>query len=237
MEGDMARKSSGSGSKHSSNQGTRTSPGVSESERQNMIAETAYFRALARGFQGGSEMDDWLIAERQINRLLPSPKQQKRELAAYEALRREIGNRLADVRETLNADTVHEALQQAREKLKAAGEYAADTVDRVGAHIEKDIVNAAQRMGPKWDALSEKSADLFSVWRDRSNIFLARAAQAVADWLERVSPHLKPLAYEAGDIAAAGSFQCTSCGERLILRTSAHLPPCAKCQKTEFQRV
>ncbi len=43
---------------------------VSSEERQRMIAEAAYFRAMQRGFDGGDPMDDWLIAEREINKLL-----------------------------------------------------------------------------------------------------------------------------------------------------------------------
>ncbi len=47
---------------------------VSAEERQRMIAEAAYFRALARGFAGGDALDDWLAAEQQIDGALnPSP--------------------------------------------------------------------------------------------------------------------------------------------------------------------
>lgn len=40
---------------------------ASEYEIQQMVAEKAYFRALNRGFQGGDPVEDWLIAEREIN--------------------------------------------------------------------------------------------------------------------------------------------------------------------------
>jgi hypothetical protein len=40
---------------------------ASEHELQQMVAEKAYFRALNRGFQGGDPVEDWLIAEREIN--------------------------------------------------------------------------------------------------------------------------------------------------------------------------
>jgi len=209
----------------------------SESEREHMIAEAAYFRALSRGFQGGDPVDDWIAAEREINHLLPPPAQQRRELAAYEALRKEISERLAEIRDNLSAETMRDTMQRARERLKGAGEYAADTVDKVGVAIEKDLINAAQRMGSKWEALSEKSADLFVVWRDRSNVFLARAAHAIADWLEHARQRVMPLNYRSGEIAAPGAFECTACGERVELTTSAHLPPCPKCRKTEFRRI
>ena len=39
-------------------------------ERQRYVAEAAYFIAERRGFGGGSETDDWLQAETEIDRLL-----------------------------------------------------------------------------------------------------------------------------------------------------------------------
>ena len=38
--------------------------------REQMIAESAYYRAEKRGFNGGNAMLDWLSAEDEINRLL-----------------------------------------------------------------------------------------------------------------------------------------------------------------------
>lgn len=38
--------------------------------RRIMIAEAAYFRSERRGFAGGSELDDWLEAEREIASML-----------------------------------------------------------------------------------------------------------------------------------------------------------------------
>lgn len=38
----------------------------SKGSRHLMIAEAAYFRAMARGFEGGNPDDDWYAAEAQI---------------------------------------------------------------------------------------------------------------------------------------------------------------------------
>jgi hypothetical protein len=35
-----------------------------------MIAQAAYLRAERRGFSGGSEVDDWLAAEAEVDALL-----------------------------------------------------------------------------------------------------------------------------------------------------------------------
>jgi hypothetical protein len=55
---------------------TAKSPAVltsrKEKLRQKMIAEAAYFLAEQRGFKGGSALEDWLIAEAQVDRKLSS---------------------------------------------------------------------------------------------------------------------------------------------------------------------
>jgi hypothetical protein len=42
---------------------------ISPEERRRMIAEAAYFRAERRGFALGGELDDWIEAEVEIDRL------------------------------------------------------------------------------------------------------------------------------------------------------------------------
>ena len=43
---------------------------VSEETRQAMISEAAYLRAEQRGFASGYELEDWLLAEREVDALL-----------------------------------------------------------------------------------------------------------------------------------------------------------------------
>lgn len=42
-------------------------------QRHGMIAEAAFFIAQARGFSHGQELQDWLAAEREIERRLSNP--------------------------------------------------------------------------------------------------------------------------------------------------------------------
>lgn len=45
---------------------------ITPEERKRMIAEAAYYRAERRGFATGGEMDDWVQAETEIDRLIQS---------------------------------------------------------------------------------------------------------------------------------------------------------------------
>jgi Zinc-ribbon containing domain/Protein of unknown function (DUF2934) len=211
--------------------------GLSPEERRRRIEQAAYFRAQQRGFNSGDPVEDWLAAEREINRLLPSPQQQRQELAAYTKLREGVMNILGEARETLGAETIRQALAQAIAQLKQVSEHTADTIDKVAASVEKDMVNAAQKIGTRWDAYSEKTADLFQVWRDRGNRFLTGATAALGDWLQQTSDKLKTQTYRSGEMAASGTLECTACGEHLVFQTPSHLPACPKCRGREYRRV
>lgn len=215
---------------------TETSP-VSDEERRHMIEEAAYFRAQKRGSDGGDPIDDWLAAEREINRLLPSPAQQKRELAAYQKLRADVEKLLADTKDTLSADTIRLALVSARNRLTELGEHTADNIDKAIATIEKEMLDASHRMGARLENYSERTADVFYIWRDRGNRFLEQAAEALEGWAREFGVRLGRQTYRTGEIAASGEFECTGCGEHLRLETPAHLPLCPKCRKAEFRRV
>ncbi len=54
---------------------------VSPEERERMIAEAAYFRALQRGFSGGDAVEDWLVAEREVDERLLHPERQMKQRA------------------------------------------------------------------------------------------------------------------------------------------------------------
>lgn len=47
--------------------------GLDPEQRQQYIAEAAYYRALERGLSEGYEQDDWLAAEEDIKTLYPEP--------------------------------------------------------------------------------------------------------------------------------------------------------------------
>ena len=228
-------------SKSNSRSGTQSSAApaskISEDERSRLIAEAAYFRAQSRGFSGGNPIDDWLAAEREINRLLPSPQQQKLELAAYQKLRGSVEKLLKDAKDTLSADTIRQTLDEARAQLRQAGEYTADTVDKALATVEKEMLSATRHIGARFENLTERSADVFAVWRDRSTQFLTRAAAAVGDWVQQASGRLSTHTYRTGEIAAGGTLECTACGGKVELTTAAHVPLCPQCRKSEFKRV
>jgi hypothetical protein len=48
----------------------KPSPPISAHERERLVAEAAYYRAQRRGFTPGYELQDWVEAEAEVNRLI-----------------------------------------------------------------------------------------------------------------------------------------------------------------------
>lgn len=68
-------------------------PSMTAEERHRIIAEAAYYRALQRGFLGGSAEDDWLQAEQEVNRALLEPSLRARRTGHGRATTRRVATR------------------------------------------------------------------------------------------------------------------------------------------------
>lgn len=163
--------------------------------------------------------------------------QQKQELAAYEKLREEARRLLSEVRDTVNAETIREVVDKAADRLRQAGGHTAEALDKAGKALRKDLASATEKLGPKWEAFSEKSADLFGVWRDRGSVFLGQASHAAGLWLEKAGLKLMHQVYRTGEMTSGGTFECAACRTQTVLPGPGYLPPCHQCNGTEFRRV
>ena len=209
----------------------------SAEERRRMIEEAAYFRAERRGFTGGDAAEDWIAAEREIDELLgeETPEQKRKELAAYQKMRQDVMRILRSARAPVSANTIKQALDKASSELRDLGDYSSSTVNKATEAVRREIASTADKLGSKWESLSEKSADLFEVWRDRGSEFLDQASKAVSEWLQQFHRKKGPLEHHAGEMTQAGTFECTSCGHRLELERPGYLPACPYCQHTTFR--
>jgi len=164
-------------------------------------------------------------------------RREEQERVTYESLRGEVKKRLGEVKESVSAENVRQAIDQATERLRAVGTHTAEAIDKASTAVRKDLADATRRIGPSWSALTEQRADLFAVWKDRGTAFLSQAAASAAEWLQKASEKIERTGYRTGDITYSGAFECTGCNKRTVLAHSGHLPPCHNCMGTEFRRV
>lgn len=157
-------------------------------QKHRMIAEAAYFRAEKRGFAGGDPVDDWFTAEVEIEESLKAFRRaepQNQELAAYERMRQEMKKRLANIHDTVNADIIKQAFDRAGREIRELGEFLPETVDKASKMLKGEIATTVERLGPRWESFSGKSAEIFEVWKDRGVGFLNQASGALNDWVRR----------------------------------------------------
>ena len=157
-------------------------------EKQHMIETAAYYRAQKRGFSGGDPVADWLEAEKEIEDLLrraDDAESTRHENAAYERMRAEFKKILAGAQDTINTDTIRQAFERAGKEIRELGEYVPGTVDRAGKRLRQEVAAAIEKMGPRWNTISEKSHGLFEVWKGRGSQFLNRAHTALHGWVGR----------------------------------------------------
>ena len=162
---------------------------ISASEEIHRMIETAaYYQAEKRGFSDGDPVRDWLEAEREINALfqqLDDAGSSMQERAAYQRMRAEVKKIPASVRDTINADTTRQAFDRSGRELKELGKFVPAMVDRAGKRLKQEVAAAVEKMGPRWEAFSEKSHGLVEIWKDKRGQFINQAHTALNSWVSR----------------------------------------------------
>jgi hypothetical protein len=161
---------------------------VSIEQRHRMIAEAAYLRAERRGFKGGDPLEDWLAAEAEIDEVLGNAvsEKEKRDLPSDEGIRRELINFFTGIRDTVDVETFKQAIDRAVREVKDAPGMTKETVNRVAETVKQELANTVRKVGPGWEAVSEKTFDFIEDWRKRSSTFFSHTSKAAGDRLKRL---------------------------------------------------
>lgn len=159
------------------------------------------------------------------------------EVTAYRRLYESVKTKLTAVSDKINTQTIKNVVDKAGAEMKEAGEHSTEMIKRLTQALKKDIASSAARLGPNWERLKGKTHNMFDIWQDRGTIFIGHAALSVGDWLHDKGDKLEHHIYHAGELTYGGSFECSSCGERLEINKANFIQPCPKCMKTEFRRI
>ena len=137
---------------------------VKSSERQQMIAEAAYFKAQRRGFDGGDAVRDWCEAEAEIDarlhqfeagqlveRIEKALESAARQLAAA---RRKVGRLSSEARREWERDLdklagLRDTLKPKVVELKERGAQAGRIVREQAENIRDEIAEIVQRLEAK----------------------------------------------------------------------------------------
>ncbi len=131
--------------------------------------------------------------------------------------------------------SLEDALETAKKEMVAAGTFTAEKGEQLRKFVMRDLTltqdelesavrGASHGLNPErigfgvlglMQSLAESAGEVFS------------------DMAESMKAHRT---YRTGEICGPGTLTCDNCDSRLTMSRTGHVPPCAKCKKTEFSR-
>ncbi len=136
-------------------------------------------------------------------------------------------------------DYLQKKIEEAVELELTAEEMTRDEMDLLSAYLKKDLKQLgyyAHETGEgiaAWlnfdlNALEQEVARQLMDLADRTRIGITELEQRLSEGEDH---------YMAGDTAAAGTFTCVDCGERVTNTSTSRLQACPKCGSVTFLRL
>jgi Protein of unknown function (DUF2934) len=160
---------------------------LTNEEKQNMIAEAAYLKSRNRKYPG-DPVADWLEAEAELDDALATfckSADQDPELSAYRRLRTEFRRILGKAGETVNADSIAQALAKATAQLRQVGEFVPESIDRASKAVKQEIADTIDKLGHNWDNFRIRQSELLANWKEIGTHGLNRTTRSFYTWLSR----------------------------------------------------
>jgi ElaB/YqjD/DUF883 family membrane-anchored ribosome-binding protein len=133
---------------------------------------------------------------------------------------------------TLTEEAFERALKESREWAGRMKENYAEDIASVSESIRRDWLNAIRYTREQ----TRRSLDLDRLQAGVLGL-LSRLARSAGSQLESFANRINErLSYKTGEIAGAGTLQCSKCGQTLTFEKARRIPPCPKCRNTNFTR-
>jgi len=119
--------------------------------------------------------------------------------------------------------------------LVEAQEFNAEQGQELKQYLTRDLDQTIAEMEQLGDAAKEK------LHPSRLGAGALSSLAAVLDIADTTLHSLsnkakKKLSYKTGELTSAGTLTCQSCGQKVHLKATGHVPPCPKCKATLFSK-
>jgi len=170
---------------------------------------------------------------------MTDPKQQDpvdRLVEAYERMLERV-HETADTAEKKTVPWLREALAEARDKAVELEELTREEAEKISDYVERDVKDAAEFIAESGQEFRDWLRFDMSLIQDRFLDIFAGMADQTSQALQDIADRAREASsYHTGEITSPGVLECTECGELLHFEKTGHIPPCPKCQHTEFRR-
>ena len=138
--------------------------------------------------------------------------------------------------------TLSENIERAAEKASSLGESTKEEVEKLGKYIQRDLEDAGEYLS---NYIEENGPQLENWIKDELEFAETQFAEVFATLADKTRLELDALAdrarkvgvWRTGEITHIGVLYCKNCNETLHFKKPGHIPPCPKCNGTEFRKV
>ena len=123
-------------------------------------------------------------------------------------------------------------MEKARLQLTAAGTFSEEQGQKLKTFLERDFGQVAETLRDEAKVKLNPSRLGAGALSSLSSL-LEVAGSALSSIAEKAK---EPLLCRSGEITAAGTLTCVSCGNHMHFKKTGRIPPCPKCHKTEFKK-
>jgi Protein of unknown function (DUF2934) len=158
---------------------------LTDEEKHRMIAEAAFFKSQKRATPG-DPMADWLGAERELEDALTAfcrSANQEPELSAKRQIRAEVRRILEKAGDTVNGETIRQALAKVTAELHRMGTFLPETIDRASTSVKQEIAGTIEKLGHNWTHFRIKPSELVANWKERGTQTLNQTSRSFYSWL------------------------------------------------------
>jgi len=127
------------------------------------------------------------------------------------------------------------SMEVARKKLEETGEFSAEQGEAFKRYLRRDLEQTSDDI----QHLGNEAKEILHPARLGAGALstLAKFLNSAGDALNSLSKKAEnALVYTSGEITAAGTLTCSSCGHKIQLKKTAVVPTCPECQGTSFRK-
>ena len=155
---------------------------------------------------------------------------------AYEKLYEYVAKNLHDA-ENKTEPLFHTLLQEIKDKAGELKELSQNDAEKIADWVKRDMLDLANYFHETEHGLKDwLGFETTLIENEFLDLLLKSADQTTAKLLQlKVKTYLAS-AYHTGEIVGPGTLSCDHCYERLHFYSAGKMPPCPKCQATNFHR-
>lgn len=154
---------------------------------------------------------------------------------AYETLLEKAMDESKTVKEK-SGPVLHKFIDEIAQKSSDVNELAGEEAVKIGQYLKRDLVEAAIYLEKTGKGLKDWLGFDLNILEDRLRDNFNQAADQTTVELLKLKQEANAAGYRTGEITGPGTLFCDKCGEILHFHKAGHIPPCPKCQGTQFHR-